>query len=272
MAANLLRNAHHDFGPTEKELAGLLVYIENVSFHRVMLDRATPGAASVEEYQDRGRDALLAAWEHWDGWHVPFYAYARHSIWKRMRGATSKYHIWALPCGRDLPDADTIGRVVAQDTNEDDGTGGTRELICDPPESLSWFYRDLARHWTCMSPTMRQSLKDTLADLPREAITTRDGVTSNTVYERFIALVAFLRRHVYDRETTCWEEIQTWQIGRGQKRVDAAVQAAQAQARMARWRAANQDRLQAYQRAHRQTRNAQQRARRKQRNALAAAD
>jgi hypothetical protein len=255
MADNSLRNEHHDFGPTEKELAGLLVYIENVSFHRVLLDRPTPGAASVEEYQDRGRDALLAAWEHWDGWHVPFYAYARQCIWQQMRGATRKYHIWALPGGRSPLDAAMIGRVVAQDTAED-GTGGTRELFLDPPESMAWFYWDLARHWSCMSPTMRQALKDTLVDLPREDIMARDGVSKNIPNDRYVALVTFLRRHVVDRDTSCVEEQEGWKRRHGQPLVDPATKAAKANARRQRWRASNREHLTAYFRAHRQRKKA----------------
>jgi hypothetical protein len=255
MDANLLRNDHHDFGPTEKELAHILDYITNVSFHLVMRDAYTPGTASLEEYQDRGVEALVYAWQVWDGQRgIPFHAFTKHVCWLRMRQATSKYQAWAFPCGgRSLPDAERLGRIVAQDSLED-GTGGTRELVCDPPESLAWFSRDIARHWDCMSPRMQQTLKDTLADLPREAIAARDHVTSQTVYERFTTLVAFLRRHVYDRMTSCQEEVQTWKIGTSQKRIDPAEQARKAQARMQRWRAANRERLAASQQARRQAR------------------
>ena len=149
---------HHDFHASEREIAALLAYVERLAHTRAFLDG---GMTPVDEYIDQGINALLYAWEAWDSARrIPFYAMARHVIHLRLRQTPSKYHIWALPGGRSLPDADMIGRVVAQNSNEDDGTGGTRELLIDPPESIAWFYRDLARHWTCMSPRMQQTLQD----------------------------------------------------------------------------------------------------------------
>ena len=94
--------------------------------------------------------------------------------------------------------------------------GGTRELNCDPPESLTWFYRDIAQHWDCMSPRMHQTLQDWLGDVPRATIMARDQVRREALQVRCHALVQFLKRHVVDRETSCEEEVQRWQIGTGQ--------------------------------------------------------
>ena len=79
----------------------------------------------------------------------------------------------------------------------------------------------------------------------------RDHVRREALQVRWNALVAFLRRHVYDRETSCHEEQVSWQIGTGQKRVDPAAQATKQRERMARWRQANKARIQAYNRGYR---------------------
>ena len=68
--------------------------------------------------------------------------------------------------------------------------GGTRELSSIHREH-TWFYRDIARHWACMSPRMQQTLQDWLEDVPRATIMERDHVRREALQVRWNALVAF---------------------------------------------------------------------------------
>jgi hypothetical protein len=107
-----------------------------------------------------------------------------------------------------------------------------------------------------MSPCLQQTLCDSMAGLSPEEIAARDHVVAQSKHIRYAALVTFLRRHVYDRETSCQEEVQAWQHGTHQQRVDPAERRARARATKAQWVAANRERHLATRRAWRQSRKA----------------
>ena len=208
-------------GLTEAEWCALLQYLQRCAWK--IFNR--PGhEVPLGEFEDAGMEALCYALEHADVPHeTPWLGFARHIIYQHMLWRRRRYHQWRFPV------AGLSWRPPAEVLTPIDSAEVAREA-----EAVLWLRHALFDHAACLTPGRRQALEDFLTEVPIADRCARDGITRTQASHRQREMLDFVRTHIVEEETGCWEVQHPAQASH--KRDSRATKLAKKRARYQRWR------------------------------------
>lgn len=178
--------------PTEADLREILRYLQRCAW--TIFNR--PGhEVPLGEFEDAGMEALCYALEHADVPHeTPWLGFARHIIYQHMLWRFRRYHQWRFPVAGLAwkPPGEVLTPVDAGE-------------VARETEALLWLRQQLADHAACLSPVRQQALHDFLGQVPIADRCARDGITRSSASHRQRDLLDFVRDHIGEQQTSCWE-------------------------------------------------------------------
>ena len=209
-------------GLTEAEWCALLQYLQRCAWK--IFNR--PGhEVPLGEFEDAGMEALCYALEHADvPRETPWLGFARHIIYHHMLWRFRRYRQWRFPV------AGLSWKPPGEVLTPIDSTAVAREA-----EAVLWLRQALLDHAECLSPVRQQALRDFLAEVPITDRCVRDGITRNHASHRQREMLDFVRTHIVEEETGCWEVQHPAEASH--KRDSRETKLAKKRARYKRWRA-----------------------------------